>query len=145
MRSGQFGTELFPCSRSFFFLSCRHLLLPIVPELVTPESSSVRCSPASNAITDVPGVLVGHATVRKEATVCTGITVILPHDGNLFEEKVPAAIYVGNGFGKLVGSTQVEESTPFSFPRSSPCGWRTALASVSGSALSLRHSPQLLP
>ena len=55
-----------------------------------------------NAITDVPGVLVGHATVRKEATVCTGITVILPHDGNLFEEKVPAAIYVWNGFGKLV-------------------------------------------
>jgi len=62
-----------------------------------------------NAITDVAGVLVGHATVHKGDSVRTGVTVILPHDGNLFRDKVPAAIHVGNGFGKLVGATQVQE------------------------------------
>jgi D-aminopeptidase len=62
-----------------------------------------------NAITDVAGVLVGHATVHKGDTVRTGVTVILPHGGNLYHDKVPAAIHVGNGFGKLVGTTQVQE------------------------------------
>ncbi len=62
-----------------------------------------------NAITDVPGVKVGHVTLTAEASVRTGVTAILPHDGNLFQQKVPAAVYVGNGFGKLAGSTQVEE------------------------------------
>jgi D-aminopeptidase len=62
-----------------------------------------------NAITDVAGVRVGHATVRAGSTVRTGVTAILPHSGNLFQEKVPAAIFVGNGFGKLMGSTQVDE------------------------------------
>jgi D-aminopeptidase len=62
-----------------------------------------------NAITDVPGVRVGHATVREGSTIRTGVTAVLPHAGNLFEEKVPAAIHVGNGFGKLMGSTQVRE------------------------------------
>jgi len=62
-----------------------------------------------NAITDVAGVLVGHATVHKGDTVRTGVTVILPHGGNLYRDKVPAAIHVGNGFGKLVGTTQVRE------------------------------------
>jgi len=60
-----------------------------------------------NAITDVAGVRVGHATVIKADSVRTGVTAILPHPGNLFQEKVPAAIFVGNGFGKLMGSTQV--------------------------------------
>ncbi|UJH68924.1 P1 family peptidase [Allomuricauda sp. SCSIO 65647] len=62
-----------------------------------------------NAITDVPGVKVGHQTLHKGDTVRTGVTAILPHEGNLFQEKVPAAIYVGNGFGKLAGYTQVKE------------------------------------
>jgi D-aminopeptidase len=62
-----------------------------------------------NAITDVSGVKVGHATIMKGTSVRTGVTAILPHDGNLFQDKVPAAIYVGNGFGKLAGSTQVME------------------------------------
>ncbi len=61
-----------------------------------------------NAITDVTGVKVGQMTLSYKS-VRTGITTILPHDGNLFQEKVPAAVYVGNGFGKLAGSTQVEE------------------------------------
>lgn len=59
-----------------------------------------------NAITDVAGVLVGHATL---ATQATGVTAILPHGGNLFQQKVPGAVFVGNAFGKLAGSTQVEE------------------------------------
>ncbi|KXK02090.1 MAG: aminopeptidase DmpA [Acidobacteria bacterium OLB17] len=62
-----------------------------------------------NAITDVAGVLVGHKTIIKGDNIRTGVTAILPHDGNLFRRKVPAAIFVGNGFGKLVGSTQVNE------------------------------------
>jgi len=62
-----------------------------------------------NAITDVTGVKVGHATLFKGKNVRTGVTAILPHDGNLFLKKVPAAIYIGNGFGKLTGYTQVEE------------------------------------
>jgi D-aminopeptidase len=62
-----------------------------------------------NAITDVPGVRVGQVTVREGASVRTGVTAILPHGDNLFRDKVPAAIHVGNGFGKLMGITQVRE------------------------------------
>ena len=62
-----------------------------------------------DAITDVEGVRVGHATLIRGREVRTGVTAVLPHAGNLFREKVPAAVFVGNGFGKLMGSTQVGE------------------------------------
>jgi D-aminopeptidase len=62
-----------------------------------------------NAITDVSGVRVGHATINDGDHIRTGVTVIVPHGGNLFQEKVPGAVFVGNAFGKLAGSTQVEE------------------------------------
>jgi D-aminopeptidase len=62
-----------------------------------------------NAITDVAGVKVGHTTIVRGENVRTGVTAIVPHGGNLFREKVPAAVHVGNAFGKLIGSTQVEE------------------------------------
>ncbi len=62
-----------------------------------------------NAITDVPGVAVGHTTLIKGGDVRTGVTAILPHGGNLFREKVPGAVFIGNAFGKLAGSTQVNE------------------------------------
>jgi len=62
-----------------------------------------------NSITDVEGVKVGHFTLIKNDNIRTGITAILPHDGNIFMNKVPAALYVANGFGKLTGSTQLEE------------------------------------
>ena len=62
-----------------------------------------------NAVTDVTGVKVGHVTLIEGEDIRTGVTVILPHGGNLFQDKVPAGIAVGNGFGKIVGSTQVEE------------------------------------
>lgn len=64
---------------------------------------------SNNSITDVSGVLVGHATVQRGDSVRTGVTAILPHSGNLFQEKIPAAVFVGNGFGKLMGVTQIEE------------------------------------
>ncbi len=62
-----------------------------------------------NAITDVKGVKVGHATLHIGDSIRTGVTAILPHSGNIFQEKVPAAIYIGNGFGKLAGYSQVKE------------------------------------
>jgi D-aminopeptidase len=62
-----------------------------------------------NAITDVPGVTVGHETIIKGDNIRTGVTAILPHQGNIFQKKVPAAIYIGNGFGKLAGISQVKE------------------------------------
>ncbi|MBX3729317.1 MAG: P1 family peptidase [Candidatus Sumerlaeia bacterium] len=105
-------------------LACLALLALLIPrvEAEAPMSESPRprardlgieigiLPPGpNNAITDVAGVLVGHATVVRGEDVRTGVTAILPHDGNLFREKVPAAVHVGNGFGKLMGSTQVAE------------------------------------
>src|SRR5215471_6363891 len=62
-----------------------------------------------NAINDVDGVMVGHTTIIKGENVRTGVTAIVPHAGNIFREKVPGAVFVGNGFGKLMGSSQVDE------------------------------------
>ena len=62
-----------------------------------------------DAITDVPGVLVGQVTLIRGDAVRTGVTVVLPHGGNMFVDKVPGAVFVGNAFGKIVGSTQVDE------------------------------------
>jgi D-aminopeptidase len=62
-----------------------------------------------NAITDVAGVTVGHTTLIEGDSVRSGVTVIVPHGGNVFQDKVPGAVFVGNAFGKLAGSTQVDE------------------------------------
>ena len=86
-----------------------------------------------NAITDVAGVKVGHATVIQGDTVRTGVTAILPHDGNLFLDRVPAALHVGNGFGKLLGSTQLAELGELETPillTCTLCVWRAADALV---------------
>ena len=64
---------------------------------------------ANNAITDVQGVAVGQTTLIRGDNIRTGVTAVVPHGGNLFREKVPGAVFVGNGFGKLAGSTQVNE------------------------------------
>ena len=64
---------------------------------------------ARNAITDVSGVAVGHVTLNQGDTIRTGVTVVVPHPGNVFQDKVPGAVFVGNAFGKLAGSTQVDE------------------------------------
>jgi len=82
-----------------------------------------------NAITDVDNVQVGHVTLNEGENVRTGVTVIFPHRGNVFRHKVHAAIVVGNGFGKLVGVTQVEElgtlETPIALTNTL-CVWRAA-------------------
>lgn len=62
-----------------------------------------------NSIVDVPGVKVGHTTLIEGDNIRTGVTAILPHGGNIYQEKVPAAIYIANGYGKLAGTSQVEE------------------------------------
>jgi D-aminopeptidase len=82
-----------------------------------------------NAITDVAGVRVGHATIVAGDSVHTGVTAILPHGGNLFFDRVPAAIHVGNAFGKLVGATQVRELGELETPillTCTLCVWRAA-------------------
>ena len=63
----------------------------------------------NNTITDVPGVKVGHVTLIRGDSINTGVTAIIPHPGNIFQNKMPAAMYIGNGFGKLTGYPQVEE------------------------------------
>ncbi|MHB1168449.1 MAG: P1 family peptidase [Longimicrobiales bacterium] len=87
---------------------------------------------SNNAITDVAGVRVGQTTIHNE-TVHTGITAILPHDGNAFRSRVPAAIVVGNGFGKLLGVTQVHELGELETPillTCTLCVWKAADAMV---------------
>ncbi len=85
------------------------------PRDIRPRARDIGLAPGIltpgplNAITDVEGVMVGQVTLIEGETVRTGVTAIVPHNGNLFQEKVPAAIYCGNAFGKLVGSTQVQE------------------------------------
>jgi D-aminopeptidase len=88
---------------------------------------------AHNAITDVAGVRVGHATLVRGDSVRTGVTAILPHGGNAFHERVPAALHVGNGFGKLLGVTQVAELGELETPillTCTLCVWRAADALV---------------
>ncbi len=86
-----------------------------------------------NAITDVQGVRVGHATVVEPPDVRTGVTAILPHGGNPYLSRVPAAIHVGNGFGKLLGVTQVRELGEMETPillTCTLCVWKAADAMV---------------
>jgi D-aminopeptidase len=86
-----------------------------------------------NAITDVDGVRVGHTTVREGDRIRTGVTAILPHGGNPYLDRVPAAIHVGNGFGKLLGVTQVRELGEIETPillTCTLCVWRAADALV---------------
>jgi D-aminopeptidase len=88
---------------------------------------------ALNAITDVAGVRVGHTTVVQGDTIHTGVTAILPHGGNLFRNRVPAALFVYNGFGKLIGATQLEEHGELETPillTCTLCVWKAADAMV---------------
>ena len=82
-----------------------------------------------NAITDVDGVRVGHVTLHEGDHIRTGVTAVLPHAGNAYLSRVPAAIHVGNGFGKLVGSTQVNELGELETPillTCTLCVWKAA-------------------
>ncbi|MDT8342549.1 MAG: P1 family peptidase, partial [Longimicrobiales bacterium] len=126
------------------------VLLPLcltlaLPEAAMPQSESrVRARELGvevgifqpgpwNAITDVAGVRVGHTTVVRGDDVRTGVTAILPHRGNPYHERVPAAIHVGNGFGKLLGVTQVRELGELETPillTCTLCVWKAADALV---------------
>jgi D-aminopeptidase len=98
--------------RNFLLLAC--LTSPLVSQS-RPRARDlgivVGVLPAGplDAITDVSGVRVGQVTIARGDSINTGVTAILPHDGNVFRDKVPAAVVVGNAFGKLAGSTQVNE------------------------------------
>lgn len=99
--------------------------LGIYPGTLTPG--------ALNAITDVAGVRVGQVTVQVGDSVRTGVTAVVPHPGNAFLDRVPAAIHVGNGFGKLLGSTQVAELGEIETPillTCTLCVWKAADAMV---------------
>lgn len=80
---------------------CRARALGLAPGVLSPGPL--------NAITDVAGVRVGHVTLIEGAAIRTGVTAILPHDGNLYQERTPAGLAVANGFGKLMGATQITE------------------------------------
>src|SRR4051812_5472001 len=125
----------------------RYLLIVLAIVAATPDAQSqdrVRArdlgvSPgifqpgASNAITDVAGVKVGHSTVIVADSIHTGITAILPHGGNLYLDRVPAAVHIGNAFGKLMGSTQLKELGELETPillTCTLCVWRAADALV---------------
>jgi len=97
-------------------LSAAVVLLALVPDIFGQKRARelgiapgvLRTGP-NNTITDVAGVRVGQVTLKEGESIRTGVTAIVPHPGNVFQEKVPAAVFVGNAFGKLAGSTQVEE------------------------------------
>ena len=98
------------------------LLLQAAAQTERPRARDLGLAPGVfppgplNAITDVAGVRVGHVTLIEGDSIRTGVTAILPHTGNLFQEKVPGAVFVGNAFGKLAGSTQVDELEPSRLP-----------------------------
>jgi D-aminopeptidase len=95
--------------------------LGIVPGTLPPGSN--------NAITDVEGVRVGQTTIVEGDSVRTGVTAILPHSGNLFFDRVPAGLHVGNGFGKLIGVTQLSELGELETPillTCTLCVWKAA-------------------
>jgi D-aminopeptidase len=122
------------------------LLLGVCTSTVYAQASSTRPRPrdlgvapgifapgTQNAITDVAGVRVGHATVIRGDTVRTGVTAILPHGGNLYLDRVPAALHVGNGYGKLLGATQLAELGELESPillTCTLCVWKAADALV---------------
>jgi len=107
--------------RTFIAISCLLAQACVAPAFAAesgslrPRARELHIQPGvfppgpNNAITDVPGVRVGHVTLIAGDNVRTGVTAILPHGGNLFQQKVPGAVFVGNAFGKLAGSTQVNE------------------------------------
>ncbi len=95
--------------------------LGVAPGIFSPGSN--------NAITDVAGVRVGQVTLSEGTSVRTGVTAILPHPGNAYRSRVPAALHVGNGFGKFVGSTQVNELGELETPillTCTLCVWKAA-------------------
>ena len=115
--------NLLPVLTHFIFVAIMKIIIPIVFILLFGSDSFSQSKRARdygikigvfktgelNAITDVEGVKVGHTTLIIGDSIRTGVTAILPHTDNIFRLKVPAAIYIGNGYGKLTGYSQVKE------------------------------------
>ena len=104
-----------------------------IEERIAGVREDGRDTGANDAITDVAGVRVGHTTIVRGDSVRTGVTAILPHAGNAFRERVPAALVVGNGFGKLLGATQLGELGELETPillTCTLCVWKAADAMV---------------
>ena len=117
-RGGRFPSDHFPVTARIKFTPEARSSSSATPATMPssrPRARDLGIAPGAlepgplNAITDVAGVRVGHTTIVSGEHVRTGVTAVLPHGGNLFREKVPGAVFVGNAFGKLAGSTQVEE------------------------------------
>ncbi|MEP6783542.1 MAG: P1 family peptidase, partial [Acidobacteriota bacterium] len=86
------------------------LIAQLSAQEIRPRAREIGLAPGvfepgpRNAITDVAGVTVGHTTLIQGDNIRTGVTVVVPHQGNVFQDKVPGAVFVGNAFGKLAGS-----------------------------------------
>lgn len=125
---------------TFRLLAAMLLLTPsLAAQETRPRARDLGLAPGvftpglHNAITDVPGVRVGHTTVTHGDSINTGVTAILPHGGNSYLDRVPAAVVVGNGFGKFVGTTQIQELGELESPillTCTLCVWRAADAMV---------------
>ncbi|HEU4722261.1 MAG TPA: P1 family peptidase [Gemmatimonadaceae bacterium] len=124
---------------AFLALALAVLALPVRAQEARVRARDMGVAPGifrpgpANAITDVAGVRVGHATVVAGDSVRTGVTAILPHAGNVFFDRVPAAVHIANAFGKLVGATQVRELGELETPillTCTLCVWRAADALV---------------
>src|SRR5438128_6806391 len=102
-------------NRTLLTVSAASALIVVASAQPRPRARYLRIAPgiyqpgALDAITDVDGVRVGHTTIVEGERVRTGVTAVVPHGGNVFQDKVAGAVFVGNAFGKLAGSTQVAE------------------------------------
>ena len=135
----RFATGLARWLAALVLLAVAPTLLLGQPGVARPRARELGIAPgifrpgALNAITDVAGVRVGHTTIIEGDSVRTGVTAILPHSGNLFRERVPAALHVGNGFGKLLGVSQLRELGELETPillTCTLCVWKAADAMV---------------
>ena len=132
-------------------LACAATTWAAEPPAARPRARELHIEPGvfppgpHNAITDVAGVRVGQVTLITGDNIRTGVTAILPHDGNLFQQKVPGAVFVGNAFGKLAGSTQVNElgmiETPIVLTNTLAVG--VAVDAVVGYTLSQKGNEQI--
>ena len=127
------------CARLMVFTMCLTTPALGAQGIQRPRARDIGIAPgifnpgALNSITDVRGVLVGQVTIIEGDSVRTGITAILPHGGNLYRDRVPAAVHVGNGFGKLLGVTQLRELGELETPillTCTLCVWKAADAMV---------------
>ena len=128
-----------PGARILAALAFVALTQPVPGQNTRPRARDLGIAPgvlptgSRNAITDVQGVMVGQVTVNEGDSVRTGVTAILPHAGNVYRDRVPAALHVGNGFGKLLGVTQLRELGELETPillTCTLCVWKAADAMV---------------